>query len=47
MQHLKGISSLFAAASQNLKPVWFLPKSKSTCRFLKNGYIIKCVIEIK
>ena len=35
MQHLKGISSLFAAASQNLKPVWFLPKSKSTYRFLK------------
>ena len=35
VQHLKGISRLFAAASQNLKPVWFLPKSKSTCRFLK------------
>ena len=24
VQHLKDISSLFAAASQNLKPVWFL-----------------------
>ena len=47
VQHLKGMRSLFAAASQNLKPVWFLLKSKSTYRFFKNGYIIKCVIEIK
>ena len=27
--------------------IFKLSKSKSTCRFLKNGYIIKCVIEIK
>ena len=49
MQHLKDISSLIAAASQNLKPVRFLNYQylRTHVDFFKNGYIIKCIIEIK
>ena len=45
VQHLKGRSCLFAAASQNLKPVWFLNYqnvrvAKCTFKIFKNGYNI-------